>query len=220
MLCRSHIGFFISSFVLLCSLLFSCLFVTDSFALSDLTYTFDFSVPEPILLCDISTPCSSYKYLVVERNFDYSQTGSSIGLTAQRSTSQQLFNYNLNFYFPYFVIDISQYSSLPNFGRLVFGSSVNGSISSGTYSLTLTDKTPTFSSSSGSLSITENGTYDVLNYAEAVVDVPPDIIQGDYHDDLVSINSSILVCGAILLVLYFFYSIYRLIIKNSGVGNL
>ena len=70
--------------------------------------------------------------------------------------------------------------------------------------------------SSGSLSISENGTYDVTNYAEAVVDVPVQVIQGDYHDDLTSINQSILICGAVLLVLYFFYCIYRMIIKSTG----
>lgn len=73
------------------------------------------------------------------------------------------------------------------------------------------------SSPSGNLDITSNGTYDVTNYATATVDVPAQVIQGDYHDDLVNINQSIIVCGAILLVLYFFYCIYRLIIKNSGV---
>ena len=72
-------------------------------------------------------------------------------------------------------------------------------------------------SPSGDISITSNGTYDVSSYATATVDVPAEVIQGDYHDDLISINNSILVCGAILLVLYFFYCIYRLIIKNSGV---
>lgn len=66
-------------------------------------------------------------------------------------------------------------------------------------------------SPSGSINITENGTYDVTNYSEAIVDIPP--IYGDYHNDLISINNSILICGAILLVLYFFYCIYRMIIK-------
>lgn len=70
---------------------------------------------------------------------------------------------------------------------------------------------------SGSLSIVQNGTYDVTDYSEAVVNVPAEVIQGDYHDDLVSINNSILICAAVCLVIYFFYCIYRMIIKNTGV---
>lgn len=67
-------------------------------------------------------------------------------------------------------------------------------------------------SPSGSISLTENGTYDVSQYAEAVVDVPPEVVQGDYHDDLISINNSILIVAAVGLVIYFFYAIYRMIL--------
>lgn len=41
-----------------------------------------------------------------------------------------------------------------------------------------------------------------------------------YGDQLNNITLAIYTCGGILLVLYFFYCIYRIIIKNSGVSNL
>lgn len=83
------------------------------------------------------------------------------------------------------------------------------------FSIVISDSLSSGITPEGSLEITENGTYDVTSYSEAVVDVsaPP----STYHDDLANINHSITVCAAVVLVLYFFYCIYRLIIKNSGV---
>lgn len=72
---------------------------------------------------------------------------------------------------------------------------------------------------SGSLSIAENGTYDVTNYAEAVVNVSQSSgggSGGDYSDELNGVITAIYTCGAILLVIYFFYCIYRMIITTTG----
>lgn len=83
----------------------------------------------------------------------------------------------------------------------------------GSISITFYDSVPSGGiTPSGSITLSSNGTYDVSYYAEAVVDVPP--IMGDYHDDLVDIKRSIYVGSATLLVIYFFYCIYRMIIKG------
>ena len=70
---------------------------------------------------------------------------------------------------------------------------------------------------SGSITLTQNGTFDVSSYSEAVVDVPA--VPGDYHDDLTSINNSILIVAAVALVLYFFYCIYRMIMRSTERGS-
>lgn len=105
-----------------------------------------------------------------------------------------------------YYIRVSSINTTVNFGPFPSDYSLNFS---------LTDTLSSGITPEGSLSITENGTYDVTSYSEAVVEVsaPP----STYHEDLANINHSITVCAAVILVLYFFYCIYRLIIKNSGV---
>lgn len=67
---------------------------------------------------------------------------------------------------------------------------------------------------SGSISISQNGTYDVSSYSEAIVNIPESIIYGDYHDDLLQINHSIIIGCAVILCIYFFYCIYRMLLKG------
>ena len=39
---------------------------------------------------------------------------------------------------------------------------------------------------------------------------------GEYHEDLTNIYGAIIMCGGVIMVLYFFYCIYRILIKSTG----
>lgn len=191
------------------SILFSSFFSSSTFALSDLSFSD----------CSVSPYCSlqlspnrydlyqtGYHYLLITSSSPSPVTSytSSINfnLCASVDSCTTSYNFSIPAYFS------SAFLALPEgfYNRI----SVNRNSS---FTFVFTDSNP-FSSSSGSITLTQNGTFDVSSYAQAVVDVPP--VYGDYHDDLISINNSILICGAVLLVLYFFYTIYRMIIKSTG----
>lgn len=186
----------------------------DTYAVDDVSYTFD-SSSSTTALCYAASPCSDYSYIII------TYTGSSITtdrLSLSFYTGPSSYT---QFYFPAFTSVLFFPGSSYVQARAYPGLSTISSDSS--FTVTLSENNPFSSGStpSGSIELTENGTYDVSQYAEAVVNVPetdcPPVAGGNYHEDLVAINNSILICAAVCLVIYFFYCIYRMIIKNSGV---
>lgn len=211
MLCSNTLRRLIYSLLFVFSVAFiSFSFSSSSYALEDITYTFtegdrSFS---PCSVSDTGTWCGR-KYLY----FTFDPAGSSISYSFKWSGYSTTYQSSFTLSYSSFVL----LTSPPTSGVSTytdFTIKTSTWLSSGQYIyITLSDSLPSdfpVSTPSGSISITENGTFDVTDYAQAVVDVPA--VPGDYHDDLVSINNTILLVPAVCLVIYFFYAIYKMLL--------
>ena len=220
-MCKKVMVRFVSFFVFLFVFAFISLFgfSSDSYAVSDLSYTLT-SSDSSYQFC-YQSACDGFKYALITSSSYFSgqsSTNVAFNIQAPLSTPSNYSSRYINSVFLSPSVPVILPLNFDSFNRISVFLENPSSWSSVSVTIVLTDTLPSDCSSppSGSLSITENGTFDVSSYAQAVVDVPPVEISGDYHDDLISINNSILICGAICLVLYFFYCIYRILIKSTG----
>ena len=209
----------------------SFVFSSSTYAAEDIEVTLTSRPSSSITIC--SSNCSSYKYLILVPHDFYTSNHNiwynSITFNVSWNFTSSGIGIPLGIYgFPIkTVLELSSPvdDSSATFSSLIltqfYSEAAINSLSPGwSFDIILSENNPDSSGiiPSGSLSITENGTYDVINYAEVVVDIPTSSGGGggNYHDDLVAINNSILICAATCLVLYFFYCIYRMIIKSTG----
>lgn len=210
MTCRPAI---ITSFLL--AVFFSSLCISSSVsAVSDYSYTIDSSnYDTAITLCNSfdSTPrsCDDYKYIVFSLDSNVSDLGNFRGW--------------INYYFegpystifayanqPRFYLSGMDYAvlSYPNGFKVFRFRSINyrDELADPNFSLTIT--------------FTENdpaGESDCPVCPEPEDPEPcPVVPDNPYDDKLDNITLAIYTCGAVILVIYFFYCIYRMIIKTVG----
>lgn len=187
--------------------LLSALFVSPSYAVSDFTYTVNSSNGGQgfYWFCsDNSCSLSDYHYVLL----DFSNLGgtpSSYNFNAStilRFVSGTL--YHEYSFHPYFQDKVLLSLTGTETG-LGLDRQYSGSYPSGWYyTVTLSENNPL------------TGSCPEPEEPEPCPVVP----ETPYGDQLNNITLAIYTCGGILLVLYFFYCIYRIIIKNSGVSNL
>lgn len=202
---------FFSFVALFLSFSISCLFISGSAqAVSDISATYT-SVPSE--WSNVFPTCTSdclndYQYLIVEIN------SPIYDLTSIRSFFYIRFDGSYNNIFSISMSSLYSIYKLPFNGSpnnyLQFRNNLPSDLFTGGITFTLTDSLGG-SSPSGSLSITENGTYDVSSYAEAVVNIPAEVVPGDYHNDIQEVKQAIILVPAVLLVVYFLWAIYKMI---------
>lgn len=195
--------------------------------LSSLSESFDVSAVSPSYtltsrpssdfnLCDNDSPstsvlnssCSDFSLLTIDAT-GFSSSSSRVEVLRYGITSLAVWSIGYTYY-PFYNNQLV--ISLNNTAKFsVFASS---DFSSGSFTFTFSNDPIGCSGivPDGSITLSSNGEYDVSSYATAIVDVPAVVEPGDYHDDLISINNSILIVGSICLVIYFFYAIYKMIL--------
>lgn len=199
---------------LLLSLFFSFSLSSDTFAIDDISVIIDssssFNRGDPVFPdCD-SSCFSQYSYFKVDvlSSVLYSSSDIRFILVTPGYSNKQIFLPSFTSSYVALSSDISNI--------LFYSISVTSEFS---YRLSLSDSLPGSSCPepevpTGNLDIIENGQYDVTNYATATVNVPQESSETPYDNKFDQIIQAIYVCAGTMLVIYFFYCIYRMIIKG------
>lgn len=205
MKCVRFFGFML--FALLASCAFTSLYTADTYAVEDMTVTYQTNPGDWVdVFPDCLESClDQYHFLKIESSGSYGYASLRIRYDGSAITSLM------------YQTGTTSYIGLPfdghNLNLLMFAGGSYGY----PYTFTLMDSISSGITPSGTLNIAENGSYDVTQYAQVDVNIQQEVVYQDYHEDLVNINHSIIICAATILVLYFFYCIYRMIIKGAGV---
>lgn len=216
---KKCVRYLFSVFFALLVFCFTSLILTqenNALAVSDIsiTYTANQSVSDwSDLFPNCSGSClAQYKYLIVSGISLLNTTTSPMYINLYtRWNDSNIYGLTLSANSSFSIYELpftlaSSYNLLQFHGGFTFYNDVT---------FTLTESYQS-GSPSGSITLTQNGTYDVTSYAEAVVDVPPEVLPGDYDDEFSNVVTAIYICGASVIMLYFFYIIYGIIIKPTG----
>lgn len=197
---------------ILFAVFFSALLYSPSYAISDYNGTFD-ATTFPFVLCygsdtPSNTPqCSDYDTILFHITTSASSPSTARYFQIANGSNADVYTVNAVIDSSLDISSIASTTELRIINQYSFGS--------GRFDYTLTNTSSDCIVPSGTYDITENGTFDISSFSSVNVNVPSS--DGTYHEDLTRIVRSIYVCAGVLLVLYFFYTIYRLIIRNSGV---